>query len=429
MVRVLKLFRFEQASGLLIIVAILLGLVAANSPLSALYEAVHHAPIHVGVGPFVINEPLIAWINEGLMVFFFLLVGLEIKRELLEGHLSTARCAALPAFAALGGMAVPAAIYAGLNWADPVAVRGWAIPTATDIVLALGMLSLLGSRVPVSLKVFLAALAIFDDIGAVLIIGLFYGEEISLVPLLVATFALAGVALLNVFRITRPAAYVAVGLVLWVAMLEAGVEAALAGVLIALAVPLHLPDSRVSSPLRETERRLHPWAVLVVVPLFAFFNAGIAIDGDIFAMFFTPVSLGVAGGLFLGKQLGVLGVAWLAVRLGLGQLPAGVSWGQIYGAALLAGIGFTMSLFVASLAFFDVALIVSAKMAILIGSLLSAVAGLVAIHMTTNGPQSVAMELMQRQERPHEAPPLLVSGKADAAPGGSDVPPKRVGSY
>ena len=386
--RLRRLFRFEQASGLLIITAMLLGLVAANSPLSALYEAVHHAPVHVGIGPLVINEPLIQWINKGLMVFFFLLVGLEIKRELLEGHLSTPRCAALPAFAALGGMVVPAAIYAGLNWGDPVAIRGWAIPTATDIVLALGVLSLLGSRVPASLKVFLTALAIFDDIGAVLIIGLFYGEDISLTPLFVAVLALVGLALLNVFRITRSAAYVVVGLVLWVAMLEAGVEAALAGILIALAVPLRGPGSHGSSPLRETERCLHPWGVLVIVPLFAFFNAGIVIDGDAFGSLLGPVSLGVVGGLFLGKQLGVVGAAWVAVRLGLGQLPAGVNWGQLYGAALLSGIGFTMSLFVASLAFVDPALIASAKLSILAGSFFSAAAGLTIVYVTTRMPRT-----------------------------------------
>lgn len=396
MTRILKLFRFEQASGLLIIAAILLGLVAANSPLAPLYAAVHHTPIYIGVGPLVINEPLIQWINEGLMVIFFLLVGLEIKRELMEGHLSTPKCAALPVFAALGGMIAPAAIYVGLNWDDPIAIRGWAIPTATDIVLALGMLSLLGPRVPLSLKVFLTALAIFDDIGAVIIIGLFYGDEVSSAPLLLAAVAVAGLALINYFSVTRPAAYIVLGLVLWVAMLEAGVEAALAGILIALAVPLHGSGihgsiSPGASPLRETERRVHPWSVLVVVPLFAFFNAGIAIDAGVFTSLFNSISLGILGGLFLGKQLGVLGACWVAVRFGLGRLPADVSWGQIYGAALLAGIGFTMSLFVASLAFSDVTFIASAKLAILVGSLLSAVAGMLVIRMTTRAPRSVRM--------------------------------------
>jgi len=377
-----KLFPYEQTSGLLMIGALLLALAVANSPLAAFYAAVHHVPIYIGVGPFVIDEPLIGWINEGLMLFFFLSVGLEIKRELMEGHLSTPRRAALPAFAALGGMLVPAAIYAGLNWSDPVAIRGWAIPTATDIVLALGVLSLLGSRVPVGLKIFLTALAIFDDIGAVLIIGLFYGGDISLAPLFVAGLAIAALSLLNVFRITRSVPYVAVGLVLWVAMLEAGVEAALAGVLIALAVPLHIPGRPYSSPLRATEQRLHPWIVLVIVPVFAFFNAGIAIDGDAFASLLGPISLGVAGGLFVGKQIGVFAATWLAVRFRLGQLPEAVGWAQVYGVASLAGIGFTMSLFVASLAFPEAGLVATAKLAILLGSLLSALTGICAIYLS-----------------------------------------------
>jgi NhaA family Na+:H+ antiporter len=381
--RVRKLFRFEQASGLLIIAAIFSGLTAANSPLSGLYQAVHHTPIYVGVGPFDITEPLIGWINEGLMVFFFLLVGLEIKREIAEGHLSTPKCAALPAIAALGGMIVPAALYVGLNWGDPLALRGWAIPTATDIVLALGVLSLLGSRVPVALKVFLTALAIFDDVGAVLVIGLFYGEGIALVPLAVALATLAGLALLNVCRVTSAAAYVVLGLVLWVAMLESGVEAALSGVLIALAVPLHVPGGPVSSPLRAAERRLHPWGVLVIVPLFAFFNAGVPVDGAAYQSLSGPVALGVVLGLFVGKQVGVFGAAWLAVRLGLGRLPAGVGWAQMYGVAALAGIGFTMSLFVASLAFAPPDLVAAAKLAILLGSLLSALTGLVVIYLAS----------------------------------------------
>ncbi len=248
-----KLFRFEQTSGLLMIGAMVLALVAANSPLATIYSIVHHTPVHIRFGPLVVDEPLVRWVNEGLMVIFFVLVG---------------------------GMAVPAFIYLALNGDDPSAIGGWAIPTATDIVLALGVLSLLGSRMPTGLKIFLTALAIFDDIGAVAIIGLFYGEGLAPAPLAVAGLAVAGLAVLNIFRITYPAAFVAIGLVLWVAMLRAGVEAASAGILIALAIPLRAPEScRCSSPLRETERRLHPWGVLLVVPLFAFFNAGIARGG------------------------------------------------------------------------------------------------------------------------------------------------------
>ena len=381
--QIVKLFQFERTSGVLLIAAIVLALAAANSPLAPIYNIVHHTPILLRLGPLVIDEPLVRWINEGLMVLFFVLVGLEIKRHFLEGHLSTAKRAALPAIAALGGMAVPAAIYAGLNWTDPVAIRGWAIPTATDIVLALGLLSLLGPRVPTSLKVFLTALAIFDDIGAVLIIGLFYAESLSLSALVVAGFALLGLALLNVLRITRPAAYVVLGVVLWVAMFKSGVESALAGVLIALAVPLHAPGCGCSSPLRATERWLHPWAALGVVPLFAFFNAGVTIDPNILASFPNSVFAGVVGGLFLGKQVGIFGTAWVAVALGIAQLPQGVTWAQLHAVAILAGMGFTMSLFVASLAFVSPAVLASAKLSILSGSLISGIVGLSLIYMTT----------------------------------------------
>jgi len=393
--KIIRLFQFEQASGVLMFAALLLALVAANSPLAEIYEYVHHLPVDFRFGPLVIEEPLVQWINEGLMVIFFLVVGLEIKRQLFEGHLSTMKRAALPAFAALGGMIVPALVYVGMNWADPIGIRGWAIPTATDIVLALGVLSMLGSRVPTSLKVFLTALAIFDDIAAVLIIGLFYGEPLSLVPLLTTLLAILVLIVLNRLCVVRPIAYVAIGIVLWVAMLKSGIEPALAGLIIALAIPLHIPGG--DSPLRATERTLHPWSVLFVIPLFAFFNAGIVIDANASALLFGPVSVGIATGLFLGKQLGVFGAAWVAVALGLGQLPQGVSWSQIYGAGLLAGIGFTMSLFVNTLAFADPPLVASAKFAILIGSLLSAVAGLVVVHMSTRALTSESDVLVKTQ--------------------------------
>ncbi len=379
------------------IAALSIALVAANSPLAALYESVHHLPVHLRFGPLEIEEPLVQWINEGLLVIFFLLVGLEIKREFLEGHLSTAKCAALPAFAALGGMAAPAGIYVAFNWTDPVLVRGWAIPTATDIVLALGMLSLLGARVPVALKVFLTAIAIFDDIGAVLIIGLFYGEVLSVMPLMLAALALAGLIFLNIFRVRRVIPYVAIGLFLWMAMLISGVEAALAGILIAFVVPMRVSGCRCSSPLRETERRLHPWGVLVVVPLFAFFNAGIAIDSEAVASLLTSAPLGIVAGLFIGKQVGIFGAAWLAVRLGVGELPRGVIWSQVYGTALLAGIGFTMSLFIASLAFPSAALVAASKLAILLGSFLSALFGLWVIYYSTGTDRQKVGEGPKRQ--------------------------------
>lgn len=379
------------------IAAMLLALAAANSPLAALYERVHHLPVHLRFGPLLIEEPLVQWINEGLMVLFFVLVGLEIKREVLEGHLSTLKCSALPAIAALGGMAVPAAIYTAFTWTDPVLIQGWAIPTATDIVLALGILSLLGTRVPTTLKVFLTALAIFDDIGAVLIIGLFYGDDISATPLILASIAVGGLVLLNVLRVDRAIPYIVVGLFLWVAMLKSGTAAALAGILIAFAVPMHLPGCDCSPPLRETERRLHPWVVLLVVPLFAFFNAGIAIDSSAVASLWTTASFGIVAGLFIGKQMGVFGAALLAVRLGIGELPRGVTWSQVYGAALLAGIGFTMSLFVASLAFPSAAMVAAARLAILLGSLLSAVTGVCVIFISSRTRQGPVRAMAQLQ--------------------------------
>lgn len=288
MVSIKKLFRFEQTSSVLMIAAMVLAFLAVNSPLEPLYNLIHHTPVHVRFGPLIIEKPLVLWINDGLMVLFFLVVGLEIKREFLEGHLATPAQIALPAFAALGGMIVPATIYALINRNNPVLINGWAIPTATDIVLALGILSFLGRRIPAGLKVFLTALAIFDDIGAVLIIGLFYGENLAAGPLLLILASLAGLMLLNRFHVTRSVPYVALGLLLWVAMLESGIEAALAGVLIGFMVPMRAKGGRMS-PLRVTEQRLHPWVVLVIVPAFASFNSGISLSGVSVSSLASPV--------------------------------------------------------------------------------------------------------------------------------------------
>ncbi len=366
------------------IAAVLMALAAANSPLAGIYALIHHTPVHFRFGPLVIDKPLVQWINEGLMVIFFLVVGLEIKRQFLEGHFASYKCAALPVFAALGGMIFPSVIYASLNWADPVTLRGWAIPTATDIVLALGVLSLLGSRVPVSLKIFLTALAIFDDIGAVIIVGLFYGEPLSITPLLIAGLAIFALFIINRFRVAISAAYIAVGLVLWLALLKSGAEAALTGFFIALAIPLHVADTKVASPLRNIERRLHAWNVLLVIPLFAFFNAGITINSVTDSWPMETISIGVIAGLCIGKQTGVFFAARAAVAAGFAQLPKGITWTQLYGISLLAGIGFTMSTFVATLAFEDPTHIASAKLSILIGSFLSALAGFIAIYLSTS---------------------------------------------
>lgn len=383
MKKLLSRFRLEQASGAIIIVAILLGLAAKNSALAPLYNFAHHATVHIGIGSWTSDEPLILWINEGFMTFFFLLVGTELKRELLEGHLSNFKQAVLPAYAAVGGMAAPALIYVAFTWADPASVRGWAIPTATDIVLALGVITLLGPRVPAALKAFLTALAIFDDIGAVLIIGLFYAKGLFLAQLLVATIAASGLWLLNRSMITRVWPYIIVGGTLWLAMLNAGVEAALAGVLIGFAIPMRMPSPIEDPPLRRVERAVYPWVVLAVVPLFAFFNSGILIDAGAISHLNTPASLGIILGLFFGKQIGIVTAVWAAARLGAIQLPHGVTWQQTYGVSVIAGIGFTMSLFVTTLAFTDPNAVASAKLAILVASLLSGAIGLFILHAAT----------------------------------------------
>jgi NhaA family Na+:H+ antiporter len=354
----------------------LLAFVIDNSPASPWYEIFHHLPVSVRVGTFVIDKPLVLWINEGLMVFFFLLIALELKREILEGQLSSLRTVATPGFAALGGMAVPALIYSLLNAGDAAAMRGWAIPTATDTVLALTVLTLLGSRVPASLKLFLTALAIFDDLGAILVIALFYTEQLSAPSLVMAAFGVGALIALNAFEVTRTAPYVVLGVFLWVAVLESGVHATLAGVLIGFTIPLNASQSgRRYSPLREAEHQLYPWVALGVVPLFGFFNSGIPLSSATVTALTSPVSLGIVLGLFVGKQVGIFAATWLAVRLGAAVLPHSASWRHVYGVALVAGIGFTMSMFIAGLAFADPATFRNARLSVVVGSVLSAALG------------------------------------------------------
>lgn len=383
----IKTANIQRMSGLMIVIAIALGLLSANSIYAEIYFKVHHLRVHIGIEDFSLSRPLIEWINEGLMVFFFLLVGLEIKKEILEGQISKPSQIALPAFSAVGGMVLPAVIYAGFNWNNPVALQGWAIPTATDIVLALGILSILGARIPSGLTVFLMAVAIFDDIGAVLIIGLFYGEELSALPLFVAIGATILLFLINTYRLTGMWGYLLVGLALWVALLESGVEASLAGVIIALAVPMKSRARGDLSPVRLLEKKIQPVVSLAIVPLFAFLNSGIALDEPVSDTLNSPIAVGIILGLVIGKQLGIFGAAVIVVGMGLGKLPNNVSWGQLYGASLMAGIGFTMSLFIATLAFEEAGLIASAKAAVLIASLLSGAAGFTVLLMTTPKPR------------------------------------------
>jgi Na+:H+ antiporter, NhaA family len=373
--RIGDLLAHEAAGGVLLMLAAALALALDNSPLSWLYDALLSTPMTLRIGALVLDKPLLLWINDGLMAVFFFLVGLEIKRELVEGRLSSVREAMFPALAAIGGMILPALIYAALNRNDPVALGGWAIPAATDIAFAVGVLALLGARAPLPLKIFLLALAIIDDLGAIVIIALFYTADLSLVSLGVAALAALVLLACNLLGVTRLLVYVLVGAVMWVAVLKSGVHATLAGVVVALLVPLKVPGGSEHSPLMRAEHGLRDFVGLFVMPVFAFANAGVHLGGVKFADLFEPIPLGIALGLFLGKQIGVFGFAWAGVRLGLSRLPAGITWPQVHGAALLAGIGFTMSLFIGTLAFTDPEHAAAVRIGVLSGSILSGVAG------------------------------------------------------
>jgi NhaA family Na+:H+ antiporter len=369
--------RYEASSGILLMVAMVLAMIMNNSPLDDLYQAFIEIPIAVQVGALVIDKPLLLWINDGLMALFFFLVGLELKREILEGELSRPSQVALPLTAAVGGMLVPALVYALLNKGDPQAMQGWAIPAATDIAFALGVLLLLGKRVPNSLKIFLITLAVFDDVGAIVIIALFYTAKLSYVSLMVAGGAILVLIAMNLLKVTRISAYLIVGVVLWISVLKSGVHATLATVIMAFTIPLRTKDPNIRPPLRELEEDLHPMVAYFVLPVFAFANAGINLQNITWESVAHPVPLGIALGLFVGKQIGVFGFAWLAIKTGVASKSKDMSWGAMYGVALLCGIGFTMSLFIGSLAFEHGALPanVDERIGILLGSLFSAVGG------------------------------------------------------
>lgn len=371
-----RFFQLEAASGLLLIAAAVLALIVNNSPLSWLYNGLLEVPVAVQIGALSIAKPLLLWINDGLMALFFLLIGLEVKRELVEGHLSKPSQVVLPGAAAIGGMLVPALIYWFLNRDNPAAIAGWAIPTATDIAFALGVLALLGKRVPVSLKLFLMTLAIIDDLGAIIIIALFYSGTLSTLSLMLAAACLAALVAMNRMGVVKLGPYLVIGLILWVCVLKSGVHATLAGVTLALCIPLRTRNAE-TSPLLSLEHALHPWVAYGILPLFAFANAGVSLAGVTLESFTHTVPMGIAVGLLAGKTLGVFGLTWLAIKLGLAALPAGANWGQILGVAILCGIGFTMSLFVGSLAFepgvSDYA--GTDRMGILTGSIIAAIVG------------------------------------------------------
>jgi NhaA family Na+:H+ antiporter len=366
-------FKMEAAGGILLVLASALALAMANSPMDGYYHALLGTKGEIRIGDFSIAKPFTLWINDGLMAVFFLLVGLEIKRELMEGELSSRGQALLPAIAAIGGMAVPAAIYLLVNRGYAENLNGWAIPSATDIAFSLGVLALLGSRAPLSLKVLLTAIAIFDDLGAIVIIALFYTADLSMLSLALAAVALIALMILNVCGVRSIAPYVLVGIFLWACMLKSGVHATLSGVALAAAIPLSA-DRRGHSPLQSMERRLHPWVAYGVLPIFGFANAGVSFAGLGWVDLGDPITLGIALGLFLGKQAGIFGSIWLAVRLGIARLPE-ATWTQIYGMAVLCGIGFTMSLFIGSLAWPHSNFDTMVRLGVLAGSIASAIFG------------------------------------------------------
>jgi len=371
-----RFFQLEAASGLLLIAAAILALIINNSPLSWLYTGLLDTPVVAQIGALKIAKPLLLWINDGLMALFFLLIGLEVKREVLDGQLSKPSQIVLPGAAAIGGMLVPALIYWFLNRDNPAALDGWAIPTATDIAFALGVLALLGKRVPVSLKLFLMTLAIIDDLGAIVIIAIFYSGELSTLSLGLAAACIAALVAMNRLGVVKLGPYMIIGLILWVCVLKSGVHATLAGVTLAFCIPLRTKNAE-PSPLLTLEHALHPWVAYGILPLFAFANAGLSLTGVTAESFTHHVPMGIAVGLLLGKTIGVFGLTWLAVKTGIAALPQNANWGQVLGVAILCGIGFTMSLFVGSLAFVPGASEYAGmdRMGILTGSVFAALIG------------------------------------------------------
>lgn len=375
----------ESASGILLIIVTILALLLKNSVFSEYYVAFLQTPVEIRFAELNIAKPLLLWINDGLMAIFFLLIGLEVKREVLDGLLSTPAQIALPGIAAIGGMLVPACLYASINFGDETAMRGWAIPTATDIAFALGILALLGKRVPVSLKIFLMALAIIDDLGAIIIIALFYTVELSTVSIVIAVISLAALIIMNRIGYTKKAAYIIVGTVLWVSVLKSGVHATLAGVALAFTIPLKCKEKNGEewSMSKEMEHDLHYWVAFFILPLFAFVNAGVDLRQISLEQIASGVPLGIMLGLFIGKQLGVFGFSWLAIKTGLAKMPEKSTWLQLYGVSVLTGIGFTMSLFIDSLAFDEINLTQQAdKLAVLIASFAAGIAGYLILRST-----------------------------------------------
>ncbi|MDO6445608.1 Na+/H+ antiporter NhaA [Colwellia sp. 1_MG-2023] len=373
--------KLEASSGIILMITAIFAMMVANSPWSVYYDMLLNIPVVIAVGSFEIAKPLLLWINDGLMALFFFLVGLELKREFLEGDLSQPGQITLPAIGAIGGMLVPALCYAILNFDNPVALNGWAIPTATDIAFALGILAVIGSKVPLQLKVFLTSLAIFDDLGAIIVIAFFYTEQLSLLSLCVSAAMLALLFIFNRKGITNTAPYIFIGIVLWVAVLKSGVHATLAGVILALFIPIKGEEGE-PSPLKSLEHNLHSLVAFIILPIFAFANAGINFTGVGLEQIISPVPLGIILGLVVGKQIGVFGFCFIAIKLGFAKLPENMNWTLLYGIAMLCGVGFTMSLFVGSLAFEQdsASPIFQDRLGIVVGSLISGISGYLLIN-------------------------------------------------
>ncbi len=374
-------FNLEAATGILLVIATFLAMFMANTSFQPFYASLTAIPVVVSFGSLVIAKPLLLWINDGLMAIFFFMIGLEVKREMIEGSLRDPKAIAIPAFAALGGMLIPAIIYACFNWNNPVAVQGWAIPSATDIAFALGVLTLLGDRVPKGLKLFLLTLAIIDDLGAIIIIALFYTADLSTTSLTIAASMIALLIGMNIRGIINHTAYILVGIILWTAVLKSGVHATLAGVILGLLIPLKNNQASFYS----LEHSLHAPVNYVILPLFAFVNTGIGFSNLSAKDFYDNLTLGITLGLFLGKQAGVFLFSALAVWMGFGRLPHGVNWKLLYGASILSGIGFTMSLFIGSLAFeearADGMVLTDERLGILMGSMISGLIGYVVLRL------------------------------------------------
>jgi NhaA family Na+:H+ antiporter len=373
----------ESAAGILLAVAAALAIAIANTPLGPSVDGFFGTTVTVGIGQLALRKPLLLWINDGLMAIFFLLVGLELKREVVEGELSHRSQIVLPAAAAIGGMIAPAGFYVAVNFADASALRGWAIPAATDIAFALGVLAALGSRVPLGLKLFLTTLAVVDDLAAIIIIAVFYSGDLSITSLALGTLCVLALLALNRTGVRHLAPYLLIGVLLWVCVLKSGVHATLAGVVVGFFIPLSgspgVPDDQ---PLRRLEHGLHPWVAYAILPVFAFANAGVSFAGMSPADLLNPIPLGIAGGLFLGKLLGVFGISALLIATGLGRMPAGGTWPTLFGVSACAGIGFTMSLFIGTLAFDDPAFAAPLRLGVLVGSLVSAALGYLVLSTT-----------------------------------------------